>query len=38
MSAIVDGKATIPDAPGWGVEISDAWLAGAALQVSSVES
>jgi L-alanine-DL-glutamate epimerase-like enolase superfamily enzyme len=27
--AIEDGKATIPDAPGWGVEINPAWLAKA---------
>jgi L-alanine-DL-glutamate epimerase-like enolase superfamily enzyme len=24
---IVDGKATVTDAPGWGVEISPDWLA-----------
>ncbi|MDH3714419.1 MAG: mandelate racemase/muconate lactonizing enzyme family protein [Gammaproteobacteria bacterium] len=35
--AIVDGKATIPSAPGWGVEIDRAWLAKADLQVSAVD-
>jgi L-alanine-DL-glutamate epimerase-like enolase superfamily enzyme len=35
--AIVDGKATIPSAPGWGVDINDAWLANATLQVSKVD-
>lgn len=29
-----DGKVAIPDGPGWGVEISTAWLEGAAHQVS----
>jgi len=31
---ITDGKATIPDAPGWGVEISPDWLERAEHQVS----
>lgn len=31
---IVDGKATIPDAPGWGVEISPDWLKKATYQKS----
>jgi L-alanine-DL-glutamate epimerase-like enolase superfamily enzyme len=31
---IVDGKATIPDAPGWGVEISPEWLDKADYQIS----
>ncbi len=31
---IVDGKATIPDAPGWGVEISPVWLDKASYQIS----
>jgi len=34
--AIVAGKATIPNAPGWGVEINEAWLADADLQVSTL--
>jgi L-alanine-DL-glutamate epimerase-like enolase superfamily enzyme len=34
---IVDGKATVTDAPGWGVEISPDWLAGAQYRVSEVE-
>ncbi|MBX2854758.1 MAG: mandelate racemase/muconate lactonizing enzyme family protein [Rhodobacteraceae bacterium] len=32
--AISDGKATIPDAPGWGVEIAPEWLSAARCQVS----
>ncbi len=32
--AIVDGKATVTDAPGWGVEIEPEWLARSAYQVS----
>ena len=32
-----DGKVTIPDAPGWGVEISPEWLAGARHQISELE-
>jgi L-alanine-DL-glutamate epimerase-like enolase superfamily enzyme len=35
--AIVDGKATVTEAPGWGVEISPEWLAGAEYRVSEVE-
>ena len=31
---VVDGKVTIPDAPGWGVEISPAWLERAEYRVS----
>jgi L-alanine-DL-glutamate epimerase-like enolase superfamily enzyme len=33
---IVDGKATIPDAPGWGVEISPEWLDKATHQKSEL--
>jgi L-alanine-DL-glutamate epimerase-like enolase superfamily enzyme len=33
---IVDGKAEVTDAPGWGVEISPAWLDKAAYKVSEV--
>ncbi len=29
-----DGKVQIPDGPGWGVEINEAWLAGAKHQIS----
>jgi len=32
--AIEDGKATIPDAPGWGVEIDPDWLDGAEYRIS----
>ena len=32
--AITDGKATVTEAPGWGVEISPEWLAGAEYRVS----
>lgn len=35
--SISDGKATIPDAPGWGVEISPAWLEDATHQLSEIE-
>ena len=31
---IVDGKARVTDAPGWGVEVNPDWLAGAQYQVS----
>ena len=34
---ITDGKANIPDEPGWGVEINPAWLDKAAYQVSEME-
>ena len=34
---IVDGHATVTDAPGWGVEISPEWLEKAEHQVSEVE-
>lgn len=32
--SIVDGRFTVTDAPGWGVEISDAWIRNACYQVS----
>ena len=32
--AVTDGKVTVSDQPGWGVEISPAWLDGATYQVS----
>jgi L-alanine-DL-glutamate epimerase-like enolase superfamily enzyme len=32
--AVVDGQVTIPDAPGWGVEINPRWLERATYQVS----
>ncbi|NNF80055.1 MAG: mandelate racemase/muconate lactonizing enzyme family protein [Rhizobiales bacterium] len=35
--AIVDGKAQIPEGPGWGVEINPAWLEAADYHVSEVE-
>jgi L-alanine-DL-glutamate epimerase-like enolase superfamily enzyme len=31
-----DGRVHIPDAPGWGVEINPAWLAGADYQKSEL--
>jgi L-alanine-DL-glutamate epimerase-like enolase superfamily enzyme len=34
---IDDGKATIPDAPGWGVEIAPDWLANAHHQISELD-
>lgn len=34
---IVDGKAVVSDAPGWGVEIAPEWLAKADYQVSALE-
>ncbi|MBI1218125.1 MAG: mandelate racemase/muconate lactonizing enzyme family protein [Rhodobacteraceae bacterium] len=34
--AIVDGKATVTDAPGWGVEVSPAWLAASRHKVSTL--
>lgn len=34
---IVDGKATIPDEPGWGVEIRPEWLEKADYQISEME-
>ena len=34
---IVDGKATIPDAPGWGVEIEPGWLDKAAYRISEAD-
>lgn len=34
---VCDGRVAIPDAPGWGVEISAAWLQGAAYQVSALD-
>lgn len=33
---IVDGKATVTDAPGWGVEISPEWLAKSEYQISEL--
>lgn len=36
--AIVDGKATIPSGPGWGVAINPAWLERATYQVSALGS
>lgn len=35
--AIADGKATIPDAPGWGVEIDPDWLAAAHHHISELD-
>jgi L-alanine-DL-glutamate epimerase-like enolase superfamily enzyme len=35
--AIVDGQITIPDAPGWGVEISQAWLDRATYRKSEID-
>lgn len=32
--AIVDGKATVTDAPGWGVEVNPDWLAKSAYRIS----
>ncbi len=34
--AVVDGKVTIPDAPGWGVEIDPAWLDRSSYLVSEL--
>ena len=34
---VVDGKVTIPDAPGWGVEISPAWLEKSERRVSELD-
>lgn len=34
--AVQDGHVTVPDEPGWGVEIAPDWLAGAHYQVSEV--
>ena len=34
---VTDGKVTIPDAPGWGVEIDPTWLANAEYQSSEIE-
>ena len=33
---VTDGKVTVSDQPGWGVEISPAWLDGATYQVSEI--
>ena len=33
---VTDGKVTVRDQPGWGVEISPAWLDGATYQVSEI--
>ncbi len=35
---ITDGCVTVPDAPGWGVEISPAWLEGAVRMETALES
>ena len=35
---ITDGKATVTDAPGWGVEINPDWLARATYQVTELEA
>jgi L-alanine-DL-glutamate epimerase-like enolase superfamily enzyme len=35
--AIVDGKATVTDAPGWGVEIAPEWLARSGYQISELD-
>jgi len=35
--AIADGKVTIPDAPGWGVEINPDWLAAAEHRISELD-
>jgi L-alanine-DL-glutamate epimerase-like enolase superfamily enzyme len=35
--AIANGKATIPDAPGWGVEIDPDWLAAAHHHISELD-
>ncbi len=34
--AVVDGKVTIPDAPGWGVEIDPAWLERSQYRISEI--
>jgi L-alanine-DL-glutamate epimerase-like enolase superfamily enzyme len=34
---IVDGHATVTDAPGWGVEVQPEWLAKAEYRVSAAE-
>lgn len=34
---IVDGRVTIPDAPGWGVEINPDWLAAAEHRISELD-
>lgn len=34
---VVDGKVTVTDAPGWGVEIEPEWLAKSSYQVSEVD-
>ena len=34
---IEDGRATIPDAPGWGVEINPDWLAAAEYRISELD-
>ncbi|MEM8541765.1 MAG: mandelate racemase/muconate lactonizing enzyme family protein, partial [Pseudomonadota bacterium] len=35
---ISDGKATVTDAPGWGVEINPDWLNNARYQLSEFDS
>ena len=34
---IADGHATVTDAPGWGVEISQAWLEQSEYQISELQ-
>lgn len=34
---IAEGRATIPDMPGWGIEISPDWLAGAEYRISELD-
>ncbi|MDJ0631320.1 MAG: mandelate racemase/muconate lactonizing enzyme family protein [Rhodobacter sp.] len=34
---IEDGHATVPDTPGWGIEIAPDWLAGSAYRISAVD-
>ncbi|MCV3739250.1 mandelate racemase/muconate lactonizing enzyme family protein [Rhizobium sp. TRM96647] len=35
--AIVDGKATVTDAPGWGIEIDPEWLAKSTYEISEID-
>ncbi|MAC80028.1 MAG: mandelate racemase [Rhodobacteraceae bacterium] len=35
--AVVDGKVTVTDAPGWGIEVSPDWLARSTYQVSRLD-
>ena len=34
--AVADGKVTVTDAPGWGVEVNPAWLEASKHQISAV--